>query len=183
MELVKEIKGWQAIRDFVISGKLDLSENILSNYSKEALDIIRNDLYWCWVETPYKLNTFDTLKEKMEKESKYARVEDFAVFRKVTHLSLKREDAQAVGSKFADKWGKVFQWAFKDENGLEKIFTTTSYSFGIDFKSSGVKSGEKVIVKALSFPDPELAEKVYRRWIFQKEIKPKQIEYGDSAVI
>ena|SRR3990167_833132 len=186
-KIIQEIKGWHKIREIVIGGDVMMWEYIAHNFSPKMIDIIRDDLYWTWLGTrPANIKEFDLYIKEMysqnttERVSRYAKPSDFSVPKKVRHLSFSRVDANQVGSKYADKWGKVNVWKFQDDEG-EKQLQSTSYSFSKDFNSSGVKSGEECIVFMVGFSDPLAPEQTYKRWIFQKVFKVATIQVEETT--
>lgn len=173
--VIKEIKEWHKIRDIVIGGDIMTWEYIAHNFSPQMIEIIREDLYWSWLENkPTNIKQFDLYIKEMysenkttERVSRYAKSSDFSVPKKVQHISFSRVDANSVGSKYADKFGKTNVWKFRDADG-EKQLLSTSYGFALDFKSGGIKSGDTCVVVLVDFSDPTNQEATYKRWIFQK---------------
>jgi len=115
---------------------------------------------------------------------KFARVEDFSSPRYLRYLGFDRVEAKSIGAKYEDKYGKTNRLTFKDlETGEEQILENTSFLFLNDFKSARLRSGDSFILVSIKFDNPEIPERSFRRWIFQKvsstpkpEISPQKAE-------
>ena len=100
---------------------------------------------------------------------KFARISEFNEPVYCTFLDYQRVDGETIGSRFVDKWGKTNVLKFSEVgDDTERTLENSSYTFHRDFKSSGLKSGDRMIVVSVQFPHPENSEITYRRWIFQK---------------
>lgn len=98
----------------------------------------------------------------MDTENKYGAVKDFERPVIITIVNFER----VTGGKFVDKFGFSNKLTYT-QDGAEKIFDSSSWTFHKAFKDAALKVGDKAMVCTIGFTDPDNG-KLYRWWIMQK---------------
>lgn len=188
-----EIEGWTNLRGPVISRKISMSETLAKMFSLEALERIKVDLKYAWIEDKYnkvRQKAFLTIDTIMDEKKKFIRATDFEGDpRLVMVVDFQKVKADTIGYKFPDKWGNVYRMKFVDVDVVDgkyvpgtegQVFDNASYGFGRDFKNAGVNNGDVCLLLTFTLGHPLNQEITYRKWIFQP-VMPKPEAVASST--